>query len=113
MPTGDLGSPQHHGVVVSLNDIYQLMLALQNKQSEMDGKMVAFVASSTSANEIFSRELKRVNDEHQGDHLDHENRIRELEKRPFVSPKAVWAAIGVIIPLTGLIVAIISLVTRP
>lgn len=114
MPTGDLGSSSHtNGVVVSLYDIYQLMLMLQNKQSEMDGKMGAFVASSTSSNEIFSRELKRINDEHRDDQLDHEKRIRDLEKRPVISPKAIWAAIGVLIPATGLIVAIISLVTRP
>lgn len=113
MPTGDQGPSSHHGVVVGLPDIYQLMLTLQMKQAEMDGKIMAFVASSTSSNEIFNRELRRVNDEHQADHLDHENRLRTLERRPVVSPKAVYAVIGIIIPLTGVIVAIISLMTRP
>lgn len=106
------GSPVPHGVLVGLDDMYALMLAIQNKQSEMNGQIGAFMAATNTANEIMSRELNRVDAEHKDDHRDHETRLRIIELRPTVSPKAVWAAIGVLIPLTGVVVAIVSLATR-
>lgn len=111
MPTGEDPSTRY-GVVVGLKDIFQLLLEVQSKQSELGGQLGAFMSATNVAAEVASRELQRVDREHADDHMDHERRLRILELRPTISPKAVWSAITVGITLTGVVVAIISLITR-
>ncbi len=45
------------------------------------------------------------------DHNDHETRIRLLESKQVVSPKSMWTALGVLVPIVALIVTIVLALT--
>ena len=51
---------------------------------------------------------KKVDDRHN----DHEARIRDLEKRPYVSPATVWRVIGALTGVAALALTVIGLVMK-
>jgi hypothetical protein len=99
-------------VVVGLPEIYQQVMEISRAQATLSGQIQAFIQASNTQTDIQNRELRRIEDSNNIAHSDYEKRLRALETRAVVTPKMMWTAVGSLTAMSGVAVAIISLVTR-
>ena len=72
----------------------------------LDAKLDATLGQHGVRIEAISRDLTILRTE-----LDeHEHRIRQVEQRPVVTPRAVWTAIGVIVAIVGVEISIVTVI---
>jgi len=81
-----------HGVTIGLREIYD--------------QVVHIAAQITHLAQLVATLESRQHDT-ATDTADVERRVRELEKRPVVTPTAMWTAIGVLTTVVGVVVTII------
>lgn len=88
--------PQFPVVEIGLRDIYEEVRRSAIATGELNGKLDAMAGVYALRFSSVDRELAMTS----RDIGDHETRIRAIELRPVVTPRAMWAAIG---SLTGLV----------
>lgn len=66
----------------------------------------------TMRDESVNRSIRDVQAEHKEDHADHENRLRMLESRPTITPKAVYTMLGFILALVGTVATVVGLIIK-
>jgi hypothetical protein len=76
--------------------------------SELKGRLSRFIEVATIREETQRVEIQRLREEMIQRERDHEERIRLLEQRRYVEPKAVWTAIGLSVTALGVFTAIIN-----
>lgn len=76
--------------------------------SELKGRLSSFIEVATIREETQRAEIQRLREEMIQRERDHEERIRLLEQRRYVEPKAVWTAIGLSVTALGVFTAIIN-----
>ncbi len=96
------------GVVIGLNDLYTALQELNRNYTRLDTKVDVALGNYQNRFESFVAALlerRQVSD-------DHERRIRALEVRPVVTPRAVWGAMGVLTAVAALMTTIIMLIIQ-
>ena len=78
----------------------------------VEGQLDTLIKTQAIRDQAVNMELQRIRDDKDRMHGDFENRLRKLEERRYVEPKAVWLAVGFFVTLGSLIVAIINLATK-
>ncbi len=91
--------------MIGLRDVYNQMQVISSGYTTLSAKLDTALIAQTMAQQSFAREMADV----RHDINDHEMRMRTVEARPYVSPKSVWSAVGVLIAAMGLVVAIIEI----
>lgn len=76
--------------------------------AELKGQLSNFIAVATIREETQRSELQRLREEMIQRERDHEERIRLLEQRRYVEPKAVWTAVALGVTAIGVFTAIIN-----
>jgi hypothetical protein len=76
--------------------------------ADLRGRLESFIQVASLREETQRLELQRLREEMIQRDRDHEERIRLLEQRRYVEPKAVWTAIGVSVAALGVFTAIIN-----
>lgn len=76
--------------------------------ADLRGRLTSFIEIATIREETQRAELQRLREENIQRERDHEERIRLLEQRRYVEPKAVWTAIGASVAALGVFTAIIN-----
>jgi hypothetical protein len=76
--------------------------------ADLRGRMESFIQVATIREETQRLETQRLREEMIQRERDHEDRIRLLEQRRYVEPKAVWTAIGASVAALGVFTAIIN-----
>lgn len=84
------------------------MQTLVRGQERIDAKVEAAFSSQQTRIEGLGRDIS----ENRAVLDDHEKRLRAMETRPVVTPKAVWVAVGVIITMLGVFVSIIAVIIQ-
>jgi hypothetical protein len=105
--------------MVSLHDIYSQMQQMSDRQALFLGKLDTLALTWNAQVEALNRDIAVVRADalnFRADYVkardDHEHRIRAIEVRPTVTPRAMWSAMTALIAAVGVATAIISLVTR-
>lgn len=80
--------------------------------TRLDAKFDTVMRMMTLRDEAVNGQLKNLNVEHEKDHNDHESRLRTLEARPVLTPKSVYAMLGLIIAVVGTSATVIGLILR-
>lgn len=96
-------------------------VALVRVEMKLDG----FIQAQLIRDAAITQDLKFIRETHVATSSDHESRLRQLEaktvdpariyaleQKRYVEPKTVWTAVGVLTAVSGLLVAIINVVTR-
>lgn len=84
--------------------------------ADLRGRLTSFIEIATIREETQRAELQRLREDMIQRERDHEDRIRLLEQRRYVEPKAVWTAIALGVTAIGVFTAIINVlinVLRP
>lgn len=76
--------------------------------ADLQGRLASFISVATIREETQRTELQRLREDMIQRERDHEERLRLLEQRRYVEPKAVWTAIGVSVAALGVFTAIIN-----
>jgi hypothetical protein len=101
---GGLGVPLAR--LSSIDDVYGLLIRL-------DAKLDSVMRTQEIRSEMVNQTIKSGDVRHAEDHTDHEKRIRDLELRPYISPKSVWTAYGALLGTAGLVLTIVTLINKP
>lgn len=101
----DDGTSSAHGgpIIIGLRELYAQMQELNRSISELSAEMRMATQQAAQHQQSVAQQLADI----RVDQGDHETRIRIIESRPVVTPRSVWAAIGVLTPIISLIVTII------
>lgn len=83
---------------------YDLNFTIAN----LSGRLTSFIEVATLREETQRAETQRLREEMIQRERDHEERIRRLEQRRYVEPKAVWVAMGLSVTALGVFTAIIN-----
>lgn len=92
------GAPGH---LVSYDQLYFTI-------ADLRGRLTSFIDVAVIREETQRVEIQRLREEMIQRERDHEERIRLLEQRRYVEPKAVWTAIGASVAALGVFTAIIN-----
>lgn len=76
--------------------------------ADLRGRLESFIQVATIREETQRSELQRLREDMIQRERDHEERIRGLEQRRYVEPRAVWTAVGVAVAALGVFTAIIN-----
>lgn len=76
--------------------------------ADLRGRVSSFIEVSTIREETQRLETQRLREEMIQRERDHEERIRLLEQRRYVEPKAVWTAVALSVTALGVFTAIIN-----
>lgn len=102
-------SSQRYGAVeIGLRDVYDEVQKVARGYGELAGKLDTAVSMYALRFDAVNRELAETGKEIS----DHELRLRAVEQRPVVTPRAMWAAIGVLTGIVSVALAIISQVVK-
>jgi len=95
-------------VEIGLRDVYDEVQKVARGYGELAGKLDTAVSMYALRFDAVNRELAETGKEIS----DHELRLRAVEQRPVVTPRAMWAAIGVLTGIVSVALAIISQVVK-
>ena len=95
-------------ISIGLRDVYNQLQDVSRLSGNLAAKLDTAVSAQTFNNQS---NQNAIADLHR-DIRDHEMRIRALELRPIVSPRAMWTGATVIISALGLFMVIIQIVLR-
>lgn len=76
--------------------------------AELRGRVTSFIDVATIREETHRSEMQRIREDMLQRERDHEERIRLLEQRRYVEPKAVWTALALSVTALGVFTAIIN-----
>lgn len=79
---------------------------------ELKARLDTLIQVTQIREETQALELKHIRESLSQQHTDHETRLRELERRRYVEPRAIWTALGILTAVGSLLVAIINVATR-
>lgn len=98
------GSSAHGGpITIGLRELYVQIQELNRSVAQLTAEMKMFTQQATMMQQSFATQLSDIRQ----DHVDHETRIRLIEARPVVTPRSMWTAVGVLMPVVSLIVTIV------
>lgn len=80
--------------------------------TRLDAKFDAVMRMMTMRDETVGREIRSVQVEHKEDHGDHEVRLRALEARPILTPKSVYAMLGLLLTVVSAAAAVVGLIIK-
>jgi hypothetical protein len=89
--------------LIGLRDLYAQLQSLERSVTALNASIQMSAQQATMNAASFAQQLADL----RHDMNDHETRIRLQEAQQVVSPKSMWTAIGVLIPIIGLIITII------
>lgn len=101
---GGLGVPLTR--LSSMDDVYGLLIRL-------DAKLDYVMRTQAIRDEAVGATIKNGDILHDKDHNDHEKRLRDLELRPYISPRSVWVAYSALLATAGVVLTIITLIGKP
>lgn len=109
MQTHEGRSHSHPGVVeIGLRDVYDEVRRVAEGYGELSGKLDTAMSMHSMQFGAVERELSAA----ARDISDHESRLRSIELRHVVTPRSMWAAIGVLTGLVSAALAVIALFIR-
>lgn len=108
MVTGDPNGGQSPGIglEIGLREIYDELRRLATGYERVDAKLESAMGNQSVRLEALGRDIA----DNRGTLTEHEKRIRDLETRPVITPRAVWTAVTALITSMGVIVALLSLI---
>lgn len=99
----------HGGIVeIDLRDVYNEVRRIAEGYGELSGKLDTAMSMQAMRFDAVGRELASNTQQH----TDYELRLRSLEQRPVVTPKAMWTAIGSLTGLVSVAIAIVALFVK-
>lgn len=101
--------PVDHGgqvVTIGLRDIYDQVQQVSTGYTSLVAKLDAALISQGLHQQTITQQFGEIHRDIQ----DHEHRLRALEARPNITPKAAWGAAGIIIAGLSLVLTIIALI---
>lgn len=101
---------QFHGgsITIGLRELYAQMKAIEIVVTTMSAKVDMAIQQQNLTQQSFAQQLADI----RHDLNDHETRLRIRESQNFVSARSMWTALGVIIPIVGIVITIIGLTIR-
>lgn len=93
--------------MIGLRDLYTQLQHLDRTITALSAQIQMATQQQTLNAASVAQQLADI----RHDQNDHETRIRLLESKQVVSPKSMWTALGVLVPIVGLIVTIILALT--
>lgn len=100
------GDPGGQMITIGLRDLYVQQQEMSREVIRLSTKIDGAVTSQTFAVTSTQQTLSA----HAAEIGDHEIRLRAMEARPVVTPRAVWAAAALIISVLGLFITVLQLV---
>lgn len=97
-PDDTRGGPM---ITIGLRDVYGQLQVVATNQTALGAKIDTIVASH-------GQQLLSI----QEDVKDHEHRLRLIEARPVVTPRAVWTAAALVVSSLGLILVLIQTLVK-
>lgn len=97
-----------HSVTIGLRDLYDMIQAVNTGYTALSAKLDTTLIQQTLQTQNLAQQLADV----RHDLNDHETRLRAQEARPFVSPRAVWTAVGIITSVIGVAFTILQVVLQ-
>lgn len=88
-------------ITIGLRDVYAQLQVVSTNQTALGAKIDTVVASH-------GQQLLSI----QEDVKDHEHRLRVLETRPVVAPRAVWTAAALIVSVLGLLLVLVQALVK-
>ena len=88
-------------IAIGLREVYGQLQTVASNQTALSAKIDTVVASHGQQLLAMAEDVK-----------DHEHRLRLLEARPTVAPKAVWTAAALIVSSLGLILILIQTLVK-
>lgn len=88
-------------ITIGLRDVYAQLQVVSTNQTALGAKIDTVVASH-------GQQLLSI----QEDVKDHEHRLRLLEARPVVAPRAVWVAATLIVSVLGLLLVLVQTLVK-
>lgn len=95
-------------VEIGLRDVYEEVRKVASGYGELAGKLDTAMSMHAIRFDAVGRELGDINREL----TDHELRVRAIEQRPVVTPKAMWTALGAFTGLVSVAIAIVALFVK-
>lgn len=96
-------------ITIGLRDIYDQQQNSNNLITALSAKLDSALISQTMAQQSIAQQFADL----RHDLADHEARLRTQEAQRFVSPRAMWTGVGVIIGALGTIFTIVTALLPP
>lgn len=90
---------------IGLRDVYDELRKVSAGYGELAGKLDTAMSMHAIRFDALGRELADLRREI----IDHEHRLRAIEQKPVVTPRAMWAALGTLTGLVSVAIAIVAL----
>lgn len=97
-------SAAHGGqITIGLRELYVQIQELNRVVAQLTAELKMFTQQAAMMQQSTATQLADIRQ----DHVDHETRIRLIEGRQVVTPRSMWTAVGVLMPIISLIVTIV------
>lgn len=93
---------------IGLRDVYDEMRKVASGYGELAGKFDTAMSMYTMRFDAVNQALAATGNEL----TDHELRLRAVEQRPVVTPRAMWAALGVLTGFVSVALAVVALFVK-
>lgn len=90
-------------ITIGLRDLYDQLQIVSSGYTSLSAKLDTALIAQTMNQQSFAQQLADI----RHDQTDHEARIRAQESRVYITPKAMWTAIGVITGVMGTLFSIL------
>ncbi len=99
---------------MGLGEIYAQVLELAKMQTILVTKMEALIETWETRSDGLNRDVKQLRTDYIRDFKDLDHRVQTIEKapQPFVTTKAMWTAIGMVVPASSLVVSLLALILK-
>lgn len=103
-------SPPDHGgqITIGLRDLYVQLQTLNAGYASLAAKLDLALAAQTVTRESIAAQLADI----RADVGDHEARLRQQESRIYVTPRSLWAGVGVLTGVFGLMFALFQVILK-
>jgi hypothetical protein len=89
--------------LIGLRDLYAQLQAIDRSVTTLSAQVQMATQQQNQNAASVAQQLADI----RHDQNDHEARLRFIESKPVVTPKAMWAAIGILAPIVSAIITII------
>lgn len=90
--------------MIGLRDLYDQMQTVSNGYMSLSAKLDTALISQTMSQQSFAQQLADLRHTQN----DHEMRLRQVEARAYISPRAMWTGVAVIVSSLGTIFAVLQ-----
>ena len=96
-------------ITIGLRDLYDQLQMTNQLTANLSAKLDTALIAQTMSQQSVAQQLADV----RHDMADHEARLRVQEAQRFVTPRAMWAGVGVIIGALGTVFTIVTALLPP